>query len=197
MLMRGGPTAEVSALVLRISTGIAKHKSGQLVEANTVGSKSMWAKVNEVTGKQRRAMPTETSLYAAVLNAHYAATSKDLLNTVPQLKSTCTNSITWPTEYTVFNALDKLKNAATVLDGLPTWYLKLGASVFAIPLFMLFNQSLRESTVPQQFKMACITPVPKTLQATVCADLRPISITPVLSRVFEKIITRSVCSILC
>jgi len=75
----------------------------RLVDANEVGSKSMWAKVNEVTGKQRRAMPTEAGLDAAVLNAHYASTSTDLLYTVPQLKSTCSNSITWPTERTVFN----------------------------------------------------------------------------------------------
>jgi len=152
----------------------------------------MWAKVNEVTGKQRRAMPTEGGLDAAVLNAHYAATSTDLMYTVPQLKSTCSHSITWPTERTVFNALDNLKNTATGMDGLPAWYLKLGAPVFALPLSILFNLSLKESTVPQQFKMTCITPGPKTTQATVCADFRPIFITHVLSRVFEKMMTRTV-----
>jgi len=77
MLMRGGRTAEASALALLISTGIAKQNPGRLVDANTVGSKSMWAKVNEVTGEQRRAMPTEAGLDSAVLNAHYAATSTD------------------------------------------------------------------------------------------------------------------------
>jgi len=117
-LMRRGRTVEYSALALRISTGIAKHNSGRLVDANTIGSKSMWAKVNEVTGKQRRAMPTEGGLDAAVLNAHYAATSTDLMYTVPQIKSTCSNSITWPTERTVFNALHNLKNTASGMDGI-------------------------------------------------------------------------------
>jgi len=79
-LIRGGWTAEASALALRISTGIAKHNSGRLVDANTVGLKSMWAKVNEVTGKQRRAIPTEVGLDAAVLKAHYAATSTDAVH---------------------------------------------------------------------------------------------------------------------
>jgi len=81
--MQGGWTAEASALALRISTGIAKHNFGRLVDANTQGLKSMWAKVNKITGKQRHAMPTEAGLDAAILNAHYAATFTDLLYTVP------------------------------------------------------------------------------------------------------------------
>ena len=49
-----------------------------------------------------------------------------------------------------------------------------------------------ESKVPTQWKSACITPVPKFPAAVNCSDFRPISITPVLSRMMEKLITRDI-----
>ena len=59
------------------------------------------------------------------------------------------------------------------------------------PLTRLFNLSLTESFVPSQWKTACITPVPKIAQPTKCEEYRPISITPVLSRVMEKLVVRN------
>ena len=49
-----------------------------------------------------------------------------------------------------------------------------------------------ESKVPTQWKSASITPVPEVPAAVNCSDFRPISITPVLSRIMEKLITRDI-----
>jgi len=86
----------------------------------------------------------------------------------------------------MFKLLDNLHHTATGLDGLPAWFLRLGAPVFYKPICQLFNQSLSTSTVPQQWKRACIRPTPKVSAPTRHADFRPISITPVLTRVMEK-----------
>jgi len=54
--------------------------------------------------------------------------------------------------------LDTLKPTATGLDGLPAWYLRIGAPVFYKPLAILFNRSVSTSTVPTQWKqtyMSC------------------------------------------
>jgi len=47
-----------------------------------------------------------------------------------------------------------------------------------------------EGTVPQQWKTACITPIPKAPHPTKPSEFRPISVTPVLSRSFEKYVVR-------
>jgi len=43
-----------------------------------------------------------------------------------------------------------------------------------------------------QWKSSCISPIPKVNQPSSCSDYRPISITPVLSRIMEKMLVRSI-----
>jgi len=98
------------------------------------------------------------------------------------------------TEYRVFplfQLLDNLRSTATGLDELPAWFLRLGAPILAKPITSLFNQSIICSTVPAQWKRAYIRPVNKIAVPKVPADFRPISITPVLSRMMEKMIVRT------
>jgi len=43
------------------------------------------------------------------------------------------------TEFEVFRLLDRLKLTATGLDDIPAWFLRLGATLFAAPLAVLFS----------------------------------------------------------
>src|SRR6218665_895990 len=60
-----------------------------------------------------------------------------------------------------------------------------------IPLAHIINNSLASSNVPEQWKFAVITPVPKINNPTSPADYRPISILPILSRIMERIVVRT------
>jgi len=91
----------------------------------------------------------------------------------------------------VFNILDKLKPAATGLDGLPAWFIRMASPWIAGPVSHIFNLTYRTSVVPVQWMRSCITPVPKIAHPVECKDFRPISVTPVLSRVMERFIVRS------
>jgi len=51
-----------------------------------------------------------------------------------------------------FSMLDHLRPTATGLDGLPAWFLRLGAPVFFQPIAYLFNLSLATSTIPKQLE---------------------------------------------
>ena len=84
----------------------------------------------------------------------------------------------------------QLRPTATGLDNLPAWFLKVGAPFFAAPIADMFNLSLTTSDVPKQWKAALVSPVLKISKPLTPADYRPISITPVLSRVMERIIVR-------
>ena len=62
------------------------------------------------------------------------------------------------------------------------------ASVLAPKLSCLFRRLLRGGEFPLEWRIADVTPIPKgPLSALVC-NYRPISITPVLSKVFERLI---------
>ena len=62
--------------------------------------------------------------------------------------------------------LDTLQPTATGLDEIPAWFLWLGAPIFAAPLAFLFNKSLAEGVVLQQWKTAVIAPILKLPYAT-------------------------------
>ena len=125
------------------------------------------------------------------MTMHYAAISNDFNYTPPLCKQNV-NPVEseYISEWQVFQILDHLRPTATGLDGLPAWFLRLGAPVFYQPIAYLFNLSIATSTVPQQWKQASIIPIPKTLPTKQLADFRPISITPVLTRIMEKTVVR-------
>ena len=107
-----------------------------------------------------------------------------------QVKLTAAPRDSLISEVCVVRLLDTLKPTATGLDGIPAWFLRLGAPVFATPLARLFNQTIMEGTVPQQWKTAAITPIPKVPRPTKPSEFRPMSVTLVLSRSLEKNVVR-------
>ena len=52
----------------------------------------------------------------------------------------------------------------------------------------VLNLSFSSGAVPQQWQKAVITPVPKVAKPDSLAEYRPISVTPLLSRLAEKLI---------
>ena len=78
------------------------------------------------------------------------------------------------------------------LDRIPFWFLRLTAASIARPLTYLINLAFLNSVVPKQWKTSIISPRPKIPQPKTCADYRPISITPILSRLLEKQICENV-----
>ena len=56
-------------------------------------------------------------------------------------------------------------------------------------LTAIFNSSLREGVIPNEWKMANVIPLPKTKpMISVEKDIRPISLTPIVATVFESIV---------
>ena len=147
----------------------------------------MWAAVRQLTGRRQEARVV-AGITAESLNEHYAAISTDANYTPPLLKlSTATSSHPqYVSAWQVFQILDSLHPTATGLDQLRAWFLRLGAPLFCEPIARLFNLSLNTSTIPTQWKLASIQPVPKLPAPTHHADFRPISITPVLTASWNK-----------
>ena len=110
-MMNSGQIEKANALANRIGTMIIHNNTESLMDCDPKepgGAKVMWAKVNEITGKKSR--PKASAPEPAILNAHYAATSTDAHYTEPLLKCSCAPLDSWPSEQTVFYALEHLKH---------------------------------------------------------------------------------------
>ena len=192
-LMRSGHVEKAGALALKIGEAITKFNSAELSRVDVLSdSRSMWSKVRQLTGRSKSssAASRNSAITADLLNRHYAAVSTDANYTAPSVKATANNSsaATHITNLRLFKVLDSLRPTATGLDNIPAWFLRIGAPFFTAPLADLMNLSLSSSVVPQQWKLASILPIPKISTPHVPSDYRPISITPVLSRILERIV---------
>ena len=130
-------------------------------------------------------------LFLALTHSHYAAVSADPLYTAPSHKLTCNIPRQPFNELSVLWLLEHIKDTATGPDGISAKFLRLAAPVIAQPLTWLYNQSITQGFVPSQWKSACITPIPKIPQPLSPGDLRPISVTPILSRCLERFIVKN------
>jgi hypothetical protein len=190
-LMRNGRVEEAGSVATRIGMIIRRRNSVKLrcVDMRS-GSTEVWAKVRQLTKGQPSTSVVPAGVTADSLNQHYASISADTSYESPKRKASCLRPGAHILEIEVFKILDNLKPTATGLDLIPAWFLRLTAPVFSAPIAQLFNQSIDSAVVPTQWKKAFITPIPKVANPGVAADYRPISITPVLTRILEKHIVR-------
>jgi hypothetical protein len=103
----------------------------------------MWEVVRKLTGKRHDAAAVN-GITVKSLNDQFATISTDASYTLPLSKNSASDSDSnqYITEYSVSQYLDKLRHTATGLDGLPVWFLILGAPIFSKPIARLFNLSL-------------------------------------------------------
>ena len=82
------------------------------------------------------------------------------------------------------NSLDCAKKAG---GDIPTRILKLSLDVISPFLTYCINICFNSCKFPNSLKLAEITPVPKKDDSHSASDYRPISILPLLSKIFEKV----------
>jgi hypothetical protein len=82
---------------------------------------------------------------------------------------------------TLLSSLDTSK--ATGSDEIPARLLKETASVITPSICKLFNKSLKQGTVPQDWKVANVVPVHKKGDKEYTENYRPISLLPIISKV--------------
>uniref|UniRef100_A0A4W5L0P8 Reverse transcriptase domain-containing protein n=1 Tax=Hucho hucho TaxID=62062 RepID=A0A4W5L0P8_9TELE len=73
-------------------------------------------------------------------------------------------------------------------DGLPGRVLRACADQLTGVFIDIFNMSLIESVIPTCFKQTTIVPVPKNMKATYLNDYRPVALTSVAMKCFERLV---------
>ena len=72
--------------------------------------------------------------------------------------------------------------------------LKLVPENIALPLTYIINECIRLSVFPTEWKCARVSVIPKIDNPTTGDDYRPMSILPVLSKAFERLIMEQLCN---
>ena len=89
--------------------------------------------------------------------------------------------------YKVLASLNPRK--ASGPDGVSNWVLNEYAEILAQPVCSILNSSFNEQQLPTSWKTADIVPIIKSKPVTeICKHLRPISLTPALSKVAEEFV---------
>ena len=90
-------------------------------------------------------------------------------------------------EYEIALLLNKVRHSSSGLDDLSYWLFQKCSFELAGIVTSILNMSFSTGTVPSQWLTAVLTPVPKKSSPTELSDYRPVSVTPIMSRLAEKI----------
>ena len=97
------------------------------------------------------------------------------------------------TQKELYDAIDSLdNNKSPVPDVFNAWAIK--AAKFAIETYLqfVFNTCFSQNVFPENLKLAFISPVYKIGDLKICENYRPISITPLFAKLFERILLNQV-----
>ena len=91
----------------------------------------------------------------------------------------------------IVKAIDEFScNSAAGPDGFPAILLKKCKSTLSHPLYLIWRNSLSQGTVPALCKTANVIPIHKGKSRSVAKNYRPVALTSLIIKTFEKVIRR-------
>ena len=180
------------------------------LEANKGNLRKTWNVINELTsrnsGKSTNILEIKVDDkiasnpldIAETINDHFTNVAQVLAQDIPvvdvnpesYLKPTDHSfSLQIPSVDIVSNVLSKIdEKKATGLDMIPSKLLKMAANIVAPSLTSIFSKSILTGIYPNDWKTAKVTPLFKKGIKSDPNNYRPISVIPIISKVFERIV---------
>ena len=160
--------------------------------------KEVWKTINRIL------KPNKTTINhdPETLNKHFNTVAEKLTNRKSQTNADLhtiidnmqnqenVGFVMRPTTYKeVKEALNKIRNDCSAgNDNIPINLLKPVSDKIISPLTYIINGFINQGTFPEEWKIARISPIPKIAAPSKASDYRPISVLPVLSKVYERVI---------
>ena len=189
-LRRQGKCREADELARKINGLISDYRNNRLAHLSEAGPKELWAAVKD---HGRRTINNSPLLDPDTVNTYFAAIATDDSYCIDEVLKYCVpvDEVFYPlTEYQIEPLLRRIQRTSSGFDDLPYWVFKKCSYELAEIVTNIFNRSFTDGLVPSQWHTAVVTPVPKKTLPTNLSDYRPISVTPIMSRLAEKILVQ-------
>ena len=192
-LRRRGKKVEAEELAVRINELIARHQQAHLQDVSASNVAELWKHVRNANGRNNsNTIPGDLLSSPDVVNNFFARISTDDNYNVPVLPlselNTSSNSIETIEPYYIEVMLRKIKRTSPGFDNIPAWLFKSCSYEVADIIAYIINKSLMQGDIPNCWRMAIVTPIKKIPAPKTLSDYRPISVTPILSRLTEKLV---------
>lgn len=194
---RSGDTSMYSTAQADLKRGIknAKWAYKKKVEDHFLDNdpRRVWQGIQHITNyKGSSATPTNTNAsLAEELNCFFArfeANISSLDSLTPPVAGSCALTLQ---EHEVKRALVMVNpKKAAGPDGVPGKVLKVCADQLCTVFTNIFNLSLAQAIVPPCLKSAVIIPVPKKHTIDSLNDYRPVALTPITMKCFERLVLK-------
>ena len=139
------------------------------------------------------------------LNKHYQTTATRILGTEPtpfdEIKQLLRDypdaenqfNFKHVTRDQVLKELKSIRNdCSSGYDNLPISLIKPIACHLGSPLTHIINSGIQENLFHQQWKIGKITPIPKTEHSTTPDQFRPVTVLPILSKIYERLMAKQI-----
>ena len=159
--------------------------------------KEVWSTIHRILNPN----PEKIDADVDKLNNHFNSTATRLLGSVSKpehhLQSIIENLPLHENEFMINETTyDDVRKAiqsvradcSTGQDNIPAKYLKLCIDDITSRICHIINASIAKNIFPNQWKISRISPIPKIKSPKEPSDFRPISILPILSKVYERLI---------
>jgi hypothetical protein len=193
-LRQKGRIEEADSLAVKINQMIQNVQSKRLSGLSNASSRELWSAVKNSVNTTVN-YPANVLRNIESVNSYFANVCNDPLydsNDVScfarNIKSDC--DVTHLEIYEVEKLLKKMKRSSPGDDNIPRWFFHQCSFEIAETVCHIFNLSFSTGTVPQQWRRAIVTPIPKVPKPVYISSFRPISVTPLLSRLAEKLFVR-------
>ena len=200
-LRRRGRTTEADELAVKINDLINQAQLSKLSKLSASNPAELWKYVRATTGDQKSvgtgeaaskflSSPNLVNEFFAKISTDNNYSIKNVLNVLNA--NTPYDDISEVIEpfqpYFVENLLRRLKHTSPGFDAVPSWLFKSCSFEIAEIVTFLINTSLASGSIPNNWRTAIVTPIQKKSCPQSLSDFRPISVTPILSRVTEKLV---------
>ncbi len=185
--------AEYKELQNRIRRMLRKRKRKYIRNKFKSANRLCWSEIRSIAAPKGQHSISEESTIQINNNFHHVWYGRQPAD----LSRFCKPNVVPPNppifSYTnVHEQLKRLTSSSPGPDGLSTMLLKSSRLETVEVLTAMFNTFIEKSFVPEQWKCANITPIPKVQHPREPSDYRPISLTSNLCKTFERILAKHI-----
>ena len=201
-LRRTGRIHEADVVAETVNKMIVSLQAKRLSDLSTATPKELWNAVKSCSGQSNTSNPQSEFLRNPnAVNQYFAKISTNDnydISEVNKLRSNANSTQDISTNYSFPRLADyeievllrRLKNTSPGFDNIPCWLFKNCSFEIAGIVSHIIRRTFETGTVPGNWLTAVVTPIPKTSNPKSLGEFRPISVTPILSRLTEKIIVQ-------